>query len=47
VSDLATSEILLGAKLSLFDNKFNPMRTVNTDDKGIYTFTMNAAKRIM
>ena len=42
--DLATSEILLGEKLSLFDNKFNPMRTVNTDDKGIYTFTVECCK---
>jgi hypothetical protein len=30
VTDLAT-EILPRAKM--FDNKFNPMRTVNTDDK--------------
>jgi hypothetical protein len=40
-----TSEILVGLKS--FDNKFNPMGTVNTDDKGIYTLLLNAAKRIM
>jgi hypothetical protein len=39
-----TSEI---SGLKLFDNKFNPMGTVNTDDKGIYTLLLNAAKRIM
>jgi hypothetical protein len=39
-----TSEILPGAKISLFDNKFNPMGTVNTDDKGIYTFTVECGK---
>ena len=44
MTDLTTSEILLGAKLSLFDNKFNPMGTVNTDDKGIYTFTVECGK---
>ncbi|WP_016990418.1 OmpA family protein [Flavobacterium sp. ACAM 123] len=44
VTDLATSEILLGAKISLFDNKFNPMGTVNTDDKGNYTFSVECGK---
>jgi hypothetical protein len=33
VTDLVTSEIP-GAKSSLFDNKFNPIGTVNTDAKG-------------
>jgi hypothetical protein len=41
VTDLVTSEVLLGAKLGLFDNKFNPMGTV-TDAKGNYTFLWNA-----
>jgi hypothetical protein len=31
-------------KISLFDNKFNPMGTVNTDDKGIYTFSVECGK---
>ena len=44
VTDTITSEILVGAKISLFDNKFNPMGTVNTDDKGIYTFTVECGK---
>jgi outer membrane protein OmpA-like peptidoglycan-associated protein/tetratricopeptide (TPR) repeat protein len=44
VTDLATSEILPGAKISLFDNKFNPMGTVNTDDKGNYTFSVECGK---
>jgi hypothetical protein len=44
VTDTITSEILVGAKISLFDNKFNPMETVNTDDKGIYTFTVECGK---
>ena len=44
MTDLTTSEILLGAKLSLFDNKFNPMGTVNTDDKGICTCTIECSK---
>jgi hypothetical protein len=41
VTDLVTSEILQG-KISLFDNKFNPIGTVNTDAKGNYTFLWNA-----
>jgi outer membrane protein OmpA-like peptidoglycan-associated protein/tetratricopeptide (TPR) repeat protein len=45
VTDLATSEILPGAKISLFDNKFNPMETVNTDDKGNYTFSVECGKK--
>jgi hypothetical protein len=44
VTDTITSEILVGAKISLFDNKFNPMGTVNTDDKGIYTFSVECGK---
>jgi hypothetical protein len=47
VTDLVTSEILPGAKISLFDNKFNPIGTVNTDAKGNYTFLWNAEKLIM
>jgi outer membrane protein OmpA-like peptidoglycan-associated protein/tetratricopeptide (TPR) repeat protein len=44
VTDLATSEILPGAKISLFDNKFNPMGTVNSDAKGEYTFSVECGK---
>ena len=44
VTDLATSEILPGAKISLFDNKFNPMGTVNSDDEGNYTFSVECGK---
>ena len=44
VTDLATSEILEGAKISLFDNKFNPKGTVNTDAKGNYTFSVECGK---
>jgi hypothetical protein len=38
VTDLVTSEILQGAKISLFDNKFNPIGTVNTDAKETILF---------
>jgi outer membrane protein OmpA-like peptidoglycan-associated protein/tetratricopeptide (TPR) repeat protein len=44
VTDLATSEILPGAKISLFDNKFNPMGIVNSDDKGNYIFSVECGK---
>jgi hypothetical protein len=44
VTDLATSEILPGAKM--FDNKFNPMGTVNTDDKETILL-FDAEKHIM
>jgi hypothetical protein len=47
VTDLVTSEILRGAKISLFDNKFNPIRTVNTDAKETILFLWNAEKLIM
>jgi VCBS repeat-containing protein len=33
-----------GQKISLFDNKFNPIGTVNTDDKGNYTFSVECGK---
>jgi hypothetical protein len=53
VTDLATSEILQG-KISLFDNKFNPIGTVNTDDKKLYfsvecgkTYNVRAEKPIL
>jgi hypothetical protein len=46
VTDLVTSEFFQG-KISLFDNKFNPIGTVNTDAKGNYTFLWNAEKLIM
>jgi hypothetical protein len=41
VTDLVTSDSSRG-KISLFDNKFNPIGTVNTDAKGNYTFLWNA-----
>jgi outer membrane protein OmpA-like peptidoglycan-associated protein/tetratricopeptide (TPR) repeat protein len=44
VTDTVTSEILVGAKISLFDKRFNPMGTVKTDDKGVYTFTVECGK---
>jgi outer membrane protein OmpA-like peptidoglycan-associated protein len=44
VTDLATSEILLRAKTSLFDNKFSPTGTVISDDKGNYTFSIECGK---
>jgi protocatechuate 3,4-dioxygenase beta subunit len=31
-------------KISLFDNKFNPIGTVNTDAKGNYTFSVECGK---
>jgi hypothetical protein len=40
VTDLATSEILPGQKSVCLTTKFNPMGTVNTDDKGNYTFSV-------
>jgi hypothetical protein len=45
VTDTSLLRFLWG--YSLFDNKFNPMGTVNTDDKGNYTFTVECGKRIM
>jgi outer membrane protein OmpA-like peptidoglycan-associated protein/tetratricopeptide (TPR) repeat protein len=44
VIDLTTSKIILGAKISLFDNKFNPMGTVNSDENGMYTFSVECGK---
>jgi outer membrane protein OmpA-like peptidoglycan-associated protein/tetratricopeptide (TPR) repeat protein len=44
VTDLASSQIISGAKISLFDNKFNPMGTVNSDAKGEYTFSVECGK---
>ncbi|TDE00752.1 OmpA family protein [Flavobacterium hiemivividum] len=44
VTDLATSKIIPGAKVSLFDNKYNPMGTVNSDEKGMYTFSVECGK---
>jgi outer membrane protein OmpA-like peptidoglycan-associated protein len=44
VTDLSTSEILPRAKISLFDNKFNPIWIVNSDDKGNYTFSVECGK---
>jgi outer membrane protein OmpA-like peptidoglycan-associated protein/tetratricopeptide (TPR) repeat protein len=44
VNDLFTSEIISGAKISLFDNNFNPLVTVDSDDKGQYAFSVECGK---
>ena len=44
VTDLATAQILPDAKLSLFDNLFNPVGTTITNEKGQYSFIVECGK---
>ena len=40
VTDLETGEILPNTKVTLFDDKFNKIKEVMSDDKGFYSFDM-------
>ncbi|PWA06092.1 OmpA family protein [Flavobacterium psychrotolerans] len=44
VTDLETSEILADTKVTLFDDKFNKIMEVQSDDKGFYTFDVECGK---
>ena len=44
VTDLETSEILPGTKVSLFDNQFNSISTIITDGNGYYSFEVECGK---
>jgi outer membrane protein OmpA-like peptidoglycan-associated protein/tetratricopeptide (TPR) repeat protein len=44
VTDLETSEILPGTKVSLFDNQFNSISTIITDGNGYYSFQVECGK---
>ncbi|KAB1154927.1 OmpA family protein, partial [Flavobacterium luteum] len=44
VTDLETGEILANTKVTLFDDKFNTIKEVFSDDKGFYTFEVECGK---
>lgn len=44
ITDLDTNEILPGAKISLFDSRFNAMGEVLADSKGDYSFAVECGK---
>ena len=44
VTDLQTGEILANTKVTLFDDKFNKIKEVISDDKGFYTFDVECGK---
>lgn len=44
VTDLETGEILANTKVTLFDDKFNTIKEVFSDDKGFYTFDVECGK---
>nr|WP_315175779.1 OmpA family protein [uncultured Flavobacterium sp.] len=44
VTDLETSEILPGTKVSLFDNQFNSISTIIADGDGYYSFQVECGK---
>ena len=44
VTDLDTGEILPNTKVTLFDDKFNVIKEVVSDDKGFYTFEVECGK---
>jgi len=44
VTDLDTGEILPNTKVTLFDDKFNIIKEVISDDKGFYTFEVECGK---
>lgn len=44
VTDLDTGEILPNTKVTLFDDKFNVIKEVISDDKGFYTFEVECGK---
>lgn len=44
VTDMETKEILPGTKISLFDSRFTPIATVNSDEKGKYSFQVECGE---
>jgi outer membrane protein OmpA-like peptidoglycan-associated protein/tetratricopeptide (TPR) repeat protein len=44
VTDLTTNEVLPEAKVSLFDNRFNPIGEVMSDSNGDYSFEVECGK---
>jgi outer membrane protein OmpA-like peptidoglycan-associated protein/tetratricopeptide (TPR) repeat protein len=44
ITDLATSEVLADAKITLFDSKFNQINTAVSDVKGNYSFAVECDK---
>ena len=44
VTDLETGEILANIKVTLFDEKFNKLKEVLSDEKGFYTFEVECGK---
>lgn len=44
VTDLETGEILANTKVTLFDDKFNLIKEIFSDDKGFYTFDVECGK---
>jgi outer membrane protein OmpA-like peptidoglycan-associated protein/tetratricopeptide (TPR) repeat protein len=44
VTDLESGKVLVGAKLSLFDQDFKPLQVAQTDEKGYYSFPVHCGK---
>lgn len=44
VTDLDSGELLIGAKVSLFDTNFKPLQVIQTDANGRYSFSVDCAK---
>ena len=44
ITDLVTAELLPDTKITLFDNQFNTISTTVSDDKAIYSFTVECGK---
>ena len=44
ITDLATAELLSGAKVSLYDGQFNLINSMDSDEKGNYSFTVECGK---
>ncbi|MCB6232212.1 OmpA family protein [Flavobacterium psychrophilum] len=45
VTNSETGEILDNAKVTIYDEEFNPILSVTTDDKGYYTFAVEQGKK--
>jgi outer membrane protein OmpA-like peptidoglycan-associated protein/tetratricopeptide (TPR) repeat protein len=44
ITDLATNATITNAKITLFNSKFNPISTVNSNENGDYSFTVECGK---
>lgn len=44
ITDLVTAELLPDTKITLFDNQFNTISTIVSDDKAAYSFTVECGK---